>query len=97
MVYGQYLEFYFDGVFLSCSQVCPVRVQASSPLGRLILVRLRLEVQTRFPNLDWHCSRVEVCRLSKSQGSDSETQVFLCDRWLRLADGDVELRSGKCE
>lgn len=97
MVYGQYLEFYFDGVFLSCSQVCPVRVQASSPLGRLILVRLRLEVQTRFPNLDWHCSRVEVCRLSKSQGSDSETQVFLCDRWLRPADGDVELRSGKCE
>nr|XP_024655757.1 hydroperoxide isomerase ALOXE3 [Maylandia zebra] len=75
--------------------VCPVRVQASSPLGRLILVRLRLEVQTRFPNLDWHCSRVEVCRLSKSQGSDSETQVFLCDRWLRPADGDVELRSGK--
>lgn len=95
MVYGQYLEFYFDGVFLSCSQVCPVRVQASSPLGRLILVRLRLEVQTRFPNLDWHCSRVEVCRLSKGQGS--ETQVFLCDRWLRPADGDVELRSGKCE
>uniref|UniRef100_A0A3Q4MYF1 Zgc:152891 n=1 Tax=Neolamprologus brichardi TaxID=32507 RepID=A0A3Q4MYF1_NEOBR len=75
--------------------VCPVRVQASSPLGRLILVRLRLEVQTRFPNLDWHCSRVEVCRLTKGQGSDSETQVFLCDRWLRPADGDVELRSGK--
>lgn len=97
MVCGQYLEFYFDGVFLSCSQVCPVRVQATSPLGRLILVRLRLEVQTRFPNLDWHCSRVEVCRLTKGQGSHSETQVFLCDRWLRPADGDVELRSGKCE
>uniref|UniRef100_A0A3Q4MYG0 Zgc:152891 n=1 Tax=Neolamprologus brichardi TaxID=32507 RepID=A0A3Q4MYG0_NEOBR len=72
----------------------PIRVTDGNShlLPGLILVRLRLEVQTRFPNLDWHCSRVEVCRLTKGQGSDSETQVFLCDRWLRPADGDVELR-----
>uniref|UniRef100_A0A3Q0S5U3 Zgc:152891 n=1 Tax=Amphilophus citrinellus TaxID=61819 RepID=A0A3Q0S5U3_AMPCI len=68
---------------------------ARSSLGRLILVRLRLEAQTGFPNLDWHCSGVEVCRLGKGQGSDPETQVFLCDRWLQVTDGDMDLRSGK--
>ncbi|XP_047463520.1 polyunsaturated fatty acid lipoxygenase ALOX15B [Mugil cephalus] len=77
---------------------CPVQVRADSPLGRLLLVRLRLEVQTGFPNLDWHCSRVEVRGPAAGPGSapeDAEAQVFLCDRWLRPADGDVELRSGK--
>nr|XP_020442878.1 arachidonate 15-lipoxygenase B-like [Monopterus albus] len=77
---------------------CPVRVQASGPLGRLLLVRLRLEAQTGFPNLDWHCSRVEVRRLAGEPGSgseDPELQVFLCDRWLQTANGGVELRSGK--
>lgn len=70
-------------------------------------MRLRLEAQTGFPNLDWHCSQVEVCRLADGQAEeegrggagpeDPEVQVFLCDRWLRAADGDVELRSGKCK
>ncbi|XP_056253527.1 hydroperoxide isomerase ALOXE3 [Seriola aureovittata] len=78
--------------------VCPVQIRTNEPLGRLILVRLRLEAQTGLPDLDWHCSRVEVRRLAGGEGSepaDPEPQVFLCDRWLRTADGDVELRSGK--
>ncbi|XP_037603547.1 polyunsaturated fatty acid lipoxygenase ALOX15B [Sebastes umbrosus] len=83
---------------------CPVRVRASVPLGHLVLVQLRLEARTGFPSLDWHCSRVEVRRLADGQaaeegrgvtGAGPEVQVFLCDRWLRPADGDVELRSGK--
>ncbi|KAG7515431.1 hydroperoxide isomerase ALOXE3-like [Solea senegalensis] len=77
---------------------CPVLVQTDSSLGRLVLVRLRLEVQTGFPNLDWHCSHVEVRRQHERPGSrpeDAETQVFHCDRWLQTGDGDMELRSGK--
>ncbi|XP_042288292.1 polyunsaturated fatty acid lipoxygenase ALOX15B [Thunnus maccoyii] len=86
---------------------CRVRVSANAPLGRLVLVRLRLEARTGFPNLDWHCSQVEVCRLADGQveeegrggegsgSEDPETQVFPCNRWLRLADGDVELNNGK--
>uniref|UniRef100_A0A8C2XDV6 Uncharacterized protein n=1 Tax=Cyclopterus lumpus TaxID=8103 RepID=A0A8C2XDV6_CYCLU len=69
---------------------CPVRVRADGPLGRLVLVRLRLEARTGLPDLDWHCSRVEV-------REDPQVQEFLCDRWLQPAEGDVELRSGKCE
>ncbi|XP_071362468.1 polyunsaturated fatty acid lipoxygenase ALOX15B isoform X2 [Trachinotus anak] len=77
---------------------CPVQIRTSGPLGRLVLVRLRLEARTGFPELDWHCSHVEVRRQAERQGSgpeDPEAQVFLCDRWLRTADGDVDLRSGK--
>ncbi|XP_042355980.1 polyunsaturated fatty acid lipoxygenase ALOX15B isoform X2 [Plectropomus leopardus] len=82
----------------------PGSVRASAPLGPLVLVRLRLEARTGFPNLDWHCSRVEVRRLgdghAEEGGRDGDTpetdpdaQVFLCDRWLRPAGGAVELRS----
>ncbi|XP_070839453.1 polyunsaturated fatty acid lipoxygenase ALOX15B [Chaetodon trifascialis] len=82
---------------------CPVLVRASGPLGCLILIRLHLEARTGFPNLDWHCSHVEVRRLAYRQEGgrggtgpeDTAVQVFLCDRWLRMADGNVELRSGK--
>ncbi|XP_051250700.1 polyunsaturated fatty acid lipoxygenase ALOX15B [Dicentrarchus labrax] len=80
---------------------CPVRVQVNGPLGCLVLIRLHLEPRTGFPDLDWHCSRVEVRRLAEEGGrggktpEEPEVQVFLCDRWLQTADGDVELRSGK--
>uniref|UniRef100_A0A672YF86 Hydroperoxide isomerase ALOXE3-like n=1 Tax=Sphaeramia orbicularis TaxID=375764 RepID=A0A672YF86_9TELE len=77
---------------------CLVQVEANARLGRLLSVRLRLEAQTGFPDLDWHCSRVEVC--SPGGGGtgpeDPKVEVFLCDRWLRSRDGDVELRSEKC-
>lgn len=81
-------------------QLCLVRVQTNRPLGHVVLVRLRLEAQTGLPNLDWHCSRVEVRRPTQGPGfrpEDPEIQVFLCNRWLQAADGDVELRSGKCK
>ncbi|XP_029303447.1 hydroperoxide isomerase ALOXE3 isoform X2 [Cottoperca gobio] len=78
---------------------CPVRVRTKAPLGRLVLVRLWLEARNGFPNLDWHCSRVEVRRVVDSSVTgperDPDVQMFLCDRWLRPAEGDVELRSGK--
>ncbi|XP_035522311.1 polyunsaturated fatty acid lipoxygenase ALOX15B [Morone saxatilis] len=80
---------------------CAVRVQVNGLLGCLVLIRLHLEPRTGFPDLDWHCSRVEVRRMAEEgrQGGttpeEPEVQVFLCDRWLQTADGDVELRSGK--
>ncbi|KAI9522764.1 hypothetical protein NQZ68_033099 [Dissostichus eleginoides] len=73
---------------------CAVLVRTEAPLGHLLLVRLRLDARTGFPHLDWHCSRVEVCRPSEPE-KDPEHQVFLCDQWLGPAGGDVELRSGK--
>ncbi|XP_037544112.1 polyunsaturated fatty acid lipoxygenase ALOX15B [Nematolebias whitei] len=69
---------------------CLVSVRSNGLLGQLILVRLRLEAQTGLPDVDWHCSRVEVGQRAAGSGA----QVFLCDRWLRPADGDVDLRSG---
>ncbi|KAE8287791.1 Arachidonate 12-lipoxygenase, 12R-type [Larimichthys crocea] len=77
--------------------MCPIRVKANSPLGCLVLIRLHLEAETGFPDLDWHCSRVEVCRLADRQAEeggeggtapeDPEVQVFLCDRWRKFLDG----------
>lgn len=85
-------------------QVCPVLVRANEPLGGIVLIRLHLEARTGYPNLDWHCSRVEVREVEDGRAEEGgtepegpEVQVFLCDRWLRTADGDVELRSGKCK
>ncbi|XP_020489030.2 polyunsaturated fatty acid lipoxygenase ALOX15B [Labrus bergylta] len=91
------------GCLLLPGSVCPVQVRVSAPLGCLLLVRLRLEARTGFPDLDWHCSRVEVRSLAVEDQrggrgacpGDPNIQVFLCDRWLRTADGDIELRSGK--
>ncbi|MED6264270.1 hypothetical protein CHARACLAT_013037 [Characodon lateralis] len=77
---------------------CLVLLRANGPLGQVVLVRLRLEAQIGFPNVDWHCNRVEIRQCTKDQEPEpesSETQVFCCDKWLRTADGDVELRSGK--
>nr|XP_046267353.1 polyunsaturated fatty acid lipoxygenase ALOX15B [Scatophagus argus]XP_046267354.1 polyunsaturated fatty acid lipoxygenase ALOX15B [Scatophagus argus] len=81
-------------VHLLPGSTCPVHIRASSTLGCVLLVRLHLEARAGFPNLDWHCSRVEVRRLAETP-EDPEVQVFLCDRWLQTANGDVELRSGK--
>uniref|UniRef100_A0A667ZDK3 Zgc:152891 n=1 Tax=Myripristis murdjan TaxID=586833 RepID=A0A667ZDK3_9TELE len=70
---------------------CVVRVRPSGTLGRLLLVRLRLEPRPGFPDLDWHCRRVEV----RAGPEDPEVEAFMCERWLRSADGDMELRSGE--
>ncbi|KAM3601904.1 uncharacterized protein V6R79_020922 [Siganus canaliculatus] len=87
------------GRHLLPGSTCRVLVPAFKPLGCLCLVRLSLEPRSGFPSLDWHCARVEV----RSQAEDGErrgpddpdVQVFLCDKWLRVSDGNIELRTGK--
>lgn len=79
-----------------------VRVWSEVALGRVVLVRLRLEARTGFPDLDWHCRGVEVRRLCDRQEEGAGLQHqgaehFPCSRWLRSVDGDVELRNGDCE
>nr|XP_015798083.2 hydroperoxide isomerase ALOXE3 [Nothobranchius furzeri] len=83
-----------QGSHLLSGSTCLVSIRSNDPLGQLVLVQLRLEAHTGFPNLDWHCSRVEVRHVVDGT-DDSQTQMFLCDRWLKTADGDIELRSGK--
>ncbi|MEQ2209494.1 hypothetical protein XENOCAPTIV_030881, partial [Xenoophorus captivus] len=64
-------------LFLS-SQTCLVLVRANGPLGQVVLVRLRLEAQIGFPNVDWHCNRVEIRQCTKDQEPEpesSETQI----------------------
>uniref|UniRef100_A0A8C7LL47 Lipoxygenase domain-containing protein n=2 Tax=Oncorhynchus mykiss TaxID=8022 RepID=A0A8C7LL47_ONCMY len=78
---------------------CVVRVWSQVALGRVVLVRLRLEARTGFPDLDWHCRGVEVRRLCDRQEEGAGLQHqgaehFPCCRWLRSVDGDVELRNG---
>ncbi|CAB1323240.1 unnamed protein product, partial [Coregonus sp. 'balchen'] len=68
-------------------------------LGRVVLVRLRLEARMGFPDLDWHCRGVEVRRLCDRQEEEAGlhhqgAEHFPCSRWLRSVDGDVELRNG---
>ncbi|KAJ0061499.1 hypothetical protein NL108_005471, partial [Boleophthalmus pectinirostris] len=79
--------------------VCSVSVPVVSPLGPVVLLRLRLDPQPGLPDLDWHCERVEL-RLQKGeelQPRDSpegeEPQVFPCHRCIRSSDGDVDIRS----
>ncbi|KAG9338983.1 hypothetical protein JZ751_024381 [Albula glossodonta] len=70
-----------------------ITVTAERPLGAVVLVRLRLQTQPGFPDLDWHCQDVEV----GAGGGGKERQVdhFPCNKWLRTADGDIELRNGQ--
>ncbi|XP_075888149.1 polyunsaturated fatty acid lipoxygenase ALOX15B isoform X2 [Nelusetta ayraudi] len=76
---------------------CQVLVRSSSTLGRLLIIRLCLEIRPSFPNQAWHCAWVEVRRLTGEGKTEapSEVQTFLCDRWLRPEDGTIELRSDK--
>ncbi|XP_076130547.1 polyunsaturated fatty acid lipoxygenase ALOX15B isoform X2 [Alosa pseudoharengus] len=64
---------------------CTILMGGSDNVEQVALVRLRLEVRPGFPELDWHCQTVEV-------NHGPQVQVFPCHRWLRAADGDVELR-----
>ncbi|XP_072317865.1 hydroperoxide isomerase ALOXE3 [Eucyclogobius newberryi] len=72
---------------------CSVAVPVVSPLGSVLLIRLRLEPQDGFPDLDWHCDRVEL-RLQEGEElpDGAGPQVFFCHRWIRSSDGDVEIR-----
>uniref|UniRef100_A0A3B4A8H3 Lipoxygenase domain-containing protein n=1 Tax=Periophthalmus magnuspinnatus TaxID=409849 RepID=A0A3B4A8H3_9GOBI len=69
--------------------VCSVVVPAVSPLGPVLLLRLRLDSQAGLPDLDWHCERAELQPRYSPEGE--EPQVFLCHRWIRSSDGDVEI------
>ncbi|XP_028824917.1 hydroperoxide isomerase ALOXE3-like isoform X2 [Denticeps clupeoides] len=64
-------------------------VRTTEKLGKVLLVRLRLEAFPGFPDLDWHCQQVEVRRCNLH-----DAEVFPFNKWLRSADGPVELRNG---
>ncbi|XP_017348956.1 hydroperoxide isomerase ALOXE3 [Ictalurus punctatus] len=70
---------------------CTVLVKPAEEIGTVVLVRLRLEARSGFPNLDWHCLDVQLKRSSDA----TEVECFPCNRWIKTADGDVELRSNR--
>ncbi|KAK7880222.1 hypothetical protein WMY93_033105 [Mugilogobius chulae] len=75
---------------------CSVSIPAASPLGSVLLIRLRLEPLVGFPDLNWHCERAELRLLEGAelqQQEGAEPQVFHCHRWICSSDGDVEIRS----
>ncbi|XP_057217067.1 hydroperoxide isomerase ALOXE3-like [Triplophysa rosa] len=66
-------------------------ITPTEEVGKLVLMKLRLEAQPGFPDLNWHCQDVEVRRHSE----DPNVDVFLCHKWIQSADGCVELRNDK--
>ncbi|XP_026089838.1 arachidonate 8S-lipoxygenase-like [Carassius auratus] len=68
-----------------------VVIKSKEEVGIVVLLKLRLEAQPGFPDLDWHCGDVQVRRSSE----DPEVEVFPCHKWIRTADGNVELRNAK--
>ncbi|KAM9728681.1 polyunsaturated fatty acid lipoxygenase ALOX15B isoform 1-T2 [Menidia menidia] len=64
--------------------VVAVRLGPRAPVGRLLLVRLRLEPRPGLPDLAWLCGGVQV-----------GGAFFPCHRWLQPAEGAVELRPGE--
>ncbi|XP_062391679.1 polyunsaturated fatty acid lipoxygenase ALOX15B [Sardina pilchardus] len=70
---------------LLSGSACRIVMGGGDNVEQVALVRLRLEVQPGFPELDWHCQTVEV-------NHGTLVQVFPCHRWLQAADGDVDLR-----
>lgn len=80
-------------VFFFLGQACTVVIEPEEEVGIVVLLRLRLDTQPGFPDLDWHCHDVQVRRSSE----DPEVEVFPCHKWIRTADGNVELRNAKGE
>ncbi|XP_073791109.1 uncharacterized protein isoform X1 [Danio rerio] len=70
---------------------CTVVIMPEEEVGILVLVKLRLEAQPGFPDLDWHCQDVQV----KHSSEDPEMEVFPCNKWIRTADGHIILRNDK--
>ncbi|KAG5844816.1 hypothetical protein ANANG_G00166750 [Anguilla anguilla] len=77
---------------LTPGSACAVTVKAEAALGPVVLVRLRLQARSGFPEQDWHCEAVEVSSCSMA---GRQVQQFPCNKWLRPADGDIELRNGQ--
>lgn len=80
-------------LFFISRQACTVVIKPKEEVGVVVLLRLRLEAQPDFPDLDWQCRDVQVRRSSE----DPEMEVFPCHKWIRTADGCVELRNEKGE
>ncbi|XP_060792213.1 hydroperoxide isomerase ALOXE3 isoform X2 [Neoarius graeffei] len=68
-----------------------ILVKPNEQIGTVVLVRLWLEARPGFPNLNWHCLDVQL----KMNSSATEVECFPCNRWIKTADGDVELRSSR--
>ncbi|KAK6478050.1 hydroperoxide isomerase ALOXE3-like [Huso huso] len=62
-------------------------LSVSSPLGRLVLVRLHTESRLGFPELAWHCREVQV------EPPGGPAQHFPCRKWISSV-GSVELWEG---
>ncbi|KAJ8360221.1 hypothetical protein SKAU_G00167460 [Synaphobranchus kaupii] len=77
---------------LTPGSACAITMKTQNPLGPVVLVRLCLEARPGFPEQDWHCQAVEVilCR-----NGNRQVDLFPCNKWLRPADGAIELRNGR--
>ncbi len=80
-------------VFFFPGQAYTIVIKPKEEVGIVVLLRLRLEAQPGFPDLHWHCQDVQVRRSSE----DPEGEVFPCHKWIRTADGYIELRNEKGE
>ncbi|KAJ8265996.1 hypothetical protein GJAV_G00123960 [Gymnothorax javanicus] len=76
---------------LTPGSACVLTVRTEKPLGRIVVVRLRLEPRPGFPDQNWHCETVEV-----SMGCEScwQAEQFPCNKWVQPSDGDIELQNG---
>ncbi len=92
-------------VFFFLGQAYTVVIKPKEEVGIVVLLRLRLEAQPGFPDLDWHCQDVQVRRSSEDpedvqvrrSSEDPEVEVFPCHKWIRTEDGCIELRNEKGE
>ncbi|XP_066502216.1 hydroperoxide isomerase ALOXE3 [Hoplias malabaricus] len=80
-----------DGQCLLPGSTCFFGVNSEKEVGRVVLVRLRLEARPGFPNFNWHCLDVQL----KQRADSTDVEHFPCNKWISTADGDVELRSDR--
>ncbi|XP_072518118.1 polyunsaturated fatty acid lipoxygenase ALOX15B [Salminus brasiliensis] len=80
-----------DGQCLLPGSTCTVVIKPEMEIGTVVLVRLRLEARPGFPDLNWHCLDVQL----KLRADAADVELFPCNRWIKTADGDVELRSDR--
>ncbi|XP_056594663.1 polyunsaturated fatty acid lipoxygenase ALOX8-like [Triplophysa dalaica] len=75
------------------SSVHTIVITPTKEVGKLVLLKLRLEAQPGFPDMKWHCQDVEVRQCCE----DPNVDIFPCHKWIQSADGCVELRNdGVC-
>ncbi|TSL04289.1 Hydroperoxide isomerase ALOXE3 [Bagarius yarrelli] len=54
---------------------CTILIKPDEDIGKIVLVRLRLEARPGFPNLDWHCLDVQL----KLSSDAAAVECFPCD------------------